>query len=258
MFLVAARSARATLRMPRGTSVKMFDAVKRRASIPYPLGRVAFWGSVLVKKFSLLRGGWSQRAVEYPWVLRQLNAFVPKGARVLDVGCSESLLSHELLARGYEVWGIDINDYPYKPAAMVFVKRDARDTDLPSNFFDAVVCVSTIEHIGLPVYGQEGVDLGGDIKAVREFRRILKPGGYLILTTPFAGKKFRLVPGERQYDLQRLQLLTQGFEIICEDTLIPYKLGKRIIWLKISANLAKKINTGSKTPGLLCFVARKL
>jgi len=84
------------------------------------------------------------------------------------------------------------------------------------------------------------------------------PGGYLILTTPFAGKEFRLVPGEREYDLQRLQLLTQGFEIICEDTLIPYKLGKRIIWLKISANLAKKINTGSKTPGLLCFVARKL
>jgi SAM-dependent methyltransferase len=236
----------------------MFDIIKHRVRIPYPLGRIAFWSSVLVKKFKLLRGGWSQRAVEYPMVLRQLNAFVPKSARVLDVGCSESLLSHELLARGYEVWGIDINDYLCKPAAMVFVKQDARNTGLPSNFFDAVVCVSTIEHIGLPVYGQENVDLDGDIKAVREFHRILKPGGYLILTTPFAGKEFRLVSGERQYDLQRLQLLTQGFEIICEDILIPYKLGKRMIWSKISANLAKKLITDPKTPGLLCLVARKL
>jgi SAM-dependent methyltransferase len=102
------------------------------------------------------------------------------------------------------------------------------------------------------------VDLDGDIKAVREFHRILKPGGYLILTTPFAGKEFRLIPGERQYDLQRLQLLTQGFEIIRKDIFIPYKLEKRIIWSKISANLAKEFNTDPKAPGLLCFVARKL
>ena len=42
---------------------------------------------------------------------RQLKIFVPKSARTLAVGCSESLLSHELLAKGYEVWNIDINDY---------------------------------------------------------------------------------------------------------------------------------------------------
>jgi len=165
--------------------------IKSRVRIPYPLGVVAFWVSVLIKWFGLLRSGWSQRVVEYPWVLRQLRRFVPRGARVLDVGCSESVLSHVLLYMGYGVWGLDINDYPYMPRQMVFVKRDVRDTGLPSNFFDAVVVVSMMEHIGLPVYGQVGFDADGDVKAIEELRRILKPGDYLIITMPFAGREFR-------------------------------------------------------------------
>jgi len=150
--------------------------IKSRVRIPYPLGVVAFWVSVLIKWFGLLRSGWSQRVVEYLWVLRQLRRFVPRGARVLDVGCSESVLSHVLLYMGYGVWGLDINDYSHKPRQMVFVKRDVRDTGLPSNFFDAVVVVSTIGHIGLPVYGQVGFDVDGDVETIEELRRILKPG----------------------------------------------------------------------------------
>ena len=180
--------------------------IKSRVRIPYPLGVVAFWVSVLIKWFGLLRGGWSQRVVEYPWVLRQLRRFVPRGARVLDVGCSESVLSHVLLYMGYEVWGLDINDYPYKPRQIVFAKRDVRDTGLPSNFFDAIVVVSTIGHISLPVYGQVGFDVDGDVKAIEELHRILKPGGYLIITTPFAGREFRIVTGERQSTLRDLKL----------------------------------------------------
>jgi len=147
-----------------------------------------------------------QRVVEYPWVLRQLRMFVPRGARVLDVGCSESVLSHVLLYMDYEVWGLDINDYPYKPRQIVFAKRDVRDTGLPSNFFDAIVVVSTIGHISLPVYGQIGFDVDGDVKAIEELHRILKPGGYLIITTPFAGREFRIVTGERQSTLRDLKL----------------------------------------------------
>jgi SAM-dependent methyltransferase len=228
-----------------------------RSRIPYPFGVIAFWVSVLVKWFGLLRGGWSQRVVEYPWVLRQLRAFAPKGARVLDVGCSESVLSHVLLYMGYEVWGLDINDYPYKPRYMVFVKRDARNTGLPSNFFDAIVVVSTIEHIGLPVYGQVGFDVDGDVETIEELRRILKPGGYLIITTPFAGREFRIVPGERQYDIERLILLERGFEVVAEEFFLSYRLGRRVVWVGVNKDLDRKVLTNPEAPSLACFILKK-
>ncbi|MBO3810063.1 MAG: hypothetical protein FGF50_10800 [Candidatus Brockarchaeota archaeon] len=96
------------------------------------LGRLAFWLSVIVKRLSLLYGSWGRKTVEYPWVLRQLKMLKP-GVLVLDVGCAESLLSHELMAREFR---LDIRDYPFKNKRMYFVKRDALNISLPSNIFD--------------------------------------------------------------------------------------------------------------------------
>ena len=119
----------------------------------YPVGRVFFWVSIGLKRLSLLFGGWSQRAVEYPWVIESLR-LVPRGGLILDVGCAESLLSHELIARGFRVVGIDIRDYPFKDKRMLFLKRNIMDTGLPDSIFDAIVIVSTIEHVGLESYGK--------------------------------------------------------------------------------------------------------
>jgi len=47
-------------------------------------------------ELSLLFGRYSQRAVEYPWVIKNLG-MVPKGGLILDVGCAESLLSQEFV-----------------------------------------------------------------------------------------------------------------------------------------------------------------
>jgi len=75
--------------------------ISKILSLP-PLGRLAFRISICVKCLSPLSGSMSQRAVEYPWVLEQLKLLKP-GSLVLDVGCAESLLSHELIARGFRV-----------------------------------------------------------------------------------------------------------------------------------------------------------
>ncbi|OYT30778.1 MAG: hypothetical protein B6U94_05375 [Thermofilum sp. ex4484_79] len=79
--------------------------------------------------------------------------------------------------------GIDINDYPLKPKHMVFIKRSVLDTGLPSDFFDAIVCVLTIEHTGLHVYGQTALDANADIKAMRALWSVMKPRSYLFLAT---------------------------------------------------------------------------
>jgi hypothetical protein len=61
------------------------------------VGRVAFKLSIWVKILSVQRGIWSQRAIEYPWVLAQIKR-LKSNALILDVGCAESLLSrYEIL-----------------------------------------------------------------------------------------------------------------------------------------------------------------
>jgi len=73
--------------------------------------------------------------------------------------------------------------------------------------------VSTIEHIGLNVYGQLTLDDEGDIKAMRELHRIMKPGGLLIITTPYTGQTLRISEFERNYSRQRLIKLIKGFKV---------------------------------------------
>jgi SAM-dependent methyltransferase len=158
-----------------------------------------------IKILSLQKGLLSQRAIEYPWVLTQVRRLKPN-ALVLDVGCAESLLSHELIARGFRVIGLDIRDYPFKNRRMLFVKRNVLDTKLPNGMFDAILVVSTIEHIGLSAYGQLTLDDKGDVKAIKELYRILRPKGIMILTTPYIGScPFRVSSFERNYNRQRLQ-----------------------------------------------------
>ena len=100
---------------------------------------------------------------------------------VLDVGCVDSLLSHELLSRGYSVIGINIREYSWKPEGMLFIKADLlRRLPIPDSSVDIVVAVSTIEHVGLSSYGQRNFDIDEDFKAMAELRRILRRGGVLI------------------------------------------------------------------------------
>ena len=57
---------------------------------------------------------------------------------------------------------------------------DGRKIDYKSGSFDKVFTISVIEHI----------PGSGDTKTIKELSRILKPGGTLILTTPF-GKEYK-------------------------------------------------------------------
>lgn len=91
----------------------------------------------------------------------------------------------------------------------------------PDENFDAVIAVSTIEHIGLGAYG-DPVQEGADSKAIKEIHRVLKPGGRLILTTPYCAE-YRLAPWrggqERYYDETTLQRLLGSFEIIKKEVI---------------------------------------
>lgn len=222
-----------------------------------PLGRLAFRASLVVKRISLFYGSWSQRAIEYPWILKQLKILKP-GSIVLDVGCVESLLSCELIARKYEVVGIDMREYPFKNERMLFIKRNILSTSLPNNIFDAIILVSTIEHIALEVYTQLLLDDEGDMKAMKELYRILKPGGIIMITTPYIGNEpYRLSKFERNYNQERLKKLVNDFHVTKEEYFYPkhIKQNERLIWMKIDRErIQKKFFTEA---GLACLILQK-
>src|SRR5437763_9260591 len=103
----------------------------------------------------------NERAVEVAYVLRALAA-VPSGASVLDVGATESLLSLSLASLGYNVTALDPRPYPLSHPQLEVVVAEVQRWE-PNRTFDAGVCLSTIEHIGLGAYGEEKDDERADV-----------------------------------------------------------------------------------------------
>ena len=158
---------------------------------------------------SQLRVDCNERIVEIPFVLQNLAS--PSGMRILEFGCAESVLSIYLATQGAQVVGADLRDYEFSHPNFSSLKGDFLDNDLPGQSFDAVVAVSALEHSGLGVYAGRRYN-DGDLKVIREFARILKPNGLLLLTVPFGD---RYIDDQlRVYDPQQLAELTQGFSVL--------------------------------------------
>lgn len=163
----------------------------------------------------------NERIFERPFIF--LNLPPPeKNIKVLDVGCSFSVLSLEMASIGYKVWGIDLIDYPFKHPNLEFLKADISAMPFPDNFFDVVAAISTIEHVGIGHYGDPTHE-NGDYKAVNEIRRVLKTGGKFIITVPY-GKKMVIENFFRIYDEDELRTLLSAFKI--EKKLYFTRVGK--------------------------------
>ena len=130
------------------------------------------WGSQLTQQRARDRVNWMVTAA--------------RGPRILDIGCGEGILALWLARAGHQVLGIDI-----EPAAIVAARdlmaselavvrdrielrvADALSMGLGENAFDTVVLGEVIEHL---------VDPSAMLECAAVF---LKPGGRLVLTTPF-------------------------------------------------------------------------
>ncbi len=126
-------------------------------------------------------------------------------ARVLDMGCAESLAAIELASMGYQVVGVDLRRLPLEHPNFTQVQANLGDLPFPDGAFDVVVCLSTVEHVGLGWYTK--ADTTTDRKAIREAARTLKSGGTFVLTVPFG--RATITPLHRVYDRSQLDdLLT--------------------------------------------------
>jgi 2-polyprenyl-3-methyl-5-hydroxy-6-metoxy-1,4-benzoquinol methylase len=107
-----------------------------------------------------------------------LLARVRPGERVLDVGCGEGRFMAELAAVGVEAVGVDVAEEPLRRARAARPDVEARLVDasgawpLTDASFDAVWAGEVIEHVA---------DTAGWLS---EIRRVLRPGGRLLVSTP--------------------------------------------------------------------------
>lgn len=137
----------------------------------------------------LLAGVTSERLIEYPFLARNLVSTCVE-ARILDVGSGKSDLTATISKFGKKKWqviGIDIATVSEKFDFLSLIRMDARLLGFRDEIFDQIICLSTIEHIGIPFhnYNIKESDELGDIRAISEIRRVLKKGGTVIATLPY-------------------------------------------------------------------------
>jgi len=148
-------------------------------------------------------------------------SFLPAAAdtAVLDCGCGVGVLLKDLLDRYPCVHGLDISAESLKlvecshPALQGLVVGDAEQPPYADGVFDAVLLRGTLHH--LANFGQ----------GMGEFRRILKPGGVLVVAEPCSdvpfinwGRKLLSKRQEKAFGTRELRNLfpTAGFSVVGE------------------------------------------
>jgi SAM-dependent methyltransferase len=143
---------------------------------------------------------------------------MPDHPRICDLGCGTGWLSHDLAKLG-EVTGVDLSPDGIELAKQRWPGPRFEVQDIlvwrPGVQFDLVVSSEVIEHVP---------DHGAYIKTVEA---ILKPGGYLVLTTPNRRLKRawdKAQAGEQSIENwllpPELRALLGGFEIVRAETFL--------------------------------------
>jgi hypothetical protein len=151
----------------------------------------------------------NERIVEVPYAFRAL-ARVPLGSSVLDVGAAESTVCLSLATLGYEVTAIDPRPNPLAHDRLHVVAGRLEDWDEETTF-DAVLCLSTIEHVGSGEYGQHHTGRRLDLEATKRMHALTKLEGVLVLTTSVG--PVPAVEPHRVYDREGLDELLGGWDV---------------------------------------------
>ncbi|MET0626550.1 MAG: methyltransferase domain-containing protein [Pyrinomonadaceae bacterium] len=120
-----------------------------------------------------LSRGQSDHAV-YATVADALARRGAGGDLLLDVGCGGGRLWQYLRGRYARCVGVDLVRYEGLPAGVEYVRAELNREPVPlaDACADAVVAVETIEHLENPR------------AFVRELARLVRPGGWVVVTTP--------------------------------------------------------------------------
>ncbi|KKU92324.1 MAG: Methyltransferase type 11 [Microgenomates group bacterium GW2011_GWA1_48_10] len=112
----------------------------------------------------------------YRFILEQIAKLnLPPAAKILDIGCFPLHLFKALELAGYEVFGVSSKHEPVKNARVVSLNIEKDKMPFANDFFDLGLFSEVMEHL-----------LYSPLVYLEKLRKVLKPDGYLLLTTPNA------------------------------------------------------------------------
>lgn len=137
---------------------------------------------------------------------------------MLDVFCG-SRPYDDLLPRAERHVALDVIGNPYGVADVV------SDEFLPfeTSSFDLVTCIEAFHYVEDPAHG------------VAEFRRVLRPGGTVVITVPFAWEYDRRLL-EHRYTGPELAQLFHGWD----DVEVTENGGRAIVWATLTGTMLER------------------
>ena len=139
---------------------------------------------------------------------------IPPGSRILDAGAGER--KYKKFCSHLKYISQDFAQYDGKGDGKALQTKmwDTSNLDIvsditsvpePDDSFDAIMCIEVLEHLPEPIL------------AIKEFSRLLKPEGHLILTAPFCSlthmAPYHFYSGYNRYFFEK-HLDDYGFKII--------------------------------------------
>jgi SAM-dependent methyltransferase len=154
----------------------------------------------------VIRAGEQLRTFE-----RALIETIRDAARVLDIGTSQrfakELRPFEALFAGKQYVAAGYRPLRSFGQYNCDEHQDIQALTYPDGGFDAVLCIEVLEHVADP------------FKAVAEIKRVLRPGGRLLVTAPFLGPfhgKGGQTPGHEDY-ADYWRFTHQGLQLMFSD-----------------------------------------
>lgn len=163
-----------------------------------------------------------ERIVEYPWIISNLKK---ERCKMLDAGSTFNfhylLTSDTVALKNLTIFTLCPENQFYNERGVSYHYGDLRDLPFKGEYFDEIICQSTLEHIDMDnsMYGSTPLTTTGlkpqksfeYLKVIDELIRVLKCRGTLLITFPFG--RYENHGFFQQFDGDMLDKIKENMEI---------------------------------------------
>ena len=140
--------------------------------------------------------GFDERVVEYPWTLSRLSDSKNK---LLDAGSVFNfyeIIDHPKIAiKDFTIFTLAPEKHSFWQRGISYHYGDLRELPFKNEWFDEIISISTLGHVGMDNRLYTGKTTKGQIgleaeKAVKEILRVLRHGGKFMISVVFGEHQF--------------------------------------------------------------------